>query len=94
MSTPEAFPQCEWTGVSPDEDDRTITCGRPASGYVIASTGQRIYVCAEHVAWAKSVGERGTYVHGDTSAEGSTPPVQGTVAHQVRRGRGRRTPRY
>jgi len=65
--------QCEWMGVSPNGDGRTLSCGRPARGHVVASNGRRINICAEHVGWGKRQGASGQYVHGTAPDDRAHP---------------------
>lgn len=55
-------PVCSWMGLSPD-GDREEPCGKPASYYVEAPNGRRVYSCIEHLAHAKSNAENGSLVH-------------------------------
>lgn len=40
---------CSWMGLADDEDEREITCGRPAQYVLIESSGHRTYACTEHL---------------------------------------------
>jgi hypothetical protein len=76
--------QCEWLGLSPDSDDRTLTCGRQASGYVVSRTGRRFNVCGVHVGWGKSVAGSGRYVHLTVADDRTHPLTHHASAHQSR----------
>lgn len=55
-------PVCSWTGLAPD-GERAEPCGKPASYYVEAPNGRRVFTCLEHLGMAKSRAETGALVH-------------------------------
>ncbi|HYK92730.1 MAG TPA: hypothetical protein VEY07_01645 [Thermoplasmata archaeon] len=63
-------------GLSPDTD-REEPCGKPASYYVEAANGHRVYSCMEHLTHAKASAETGSLVH---RVPGHYPP-EGHESH-------------
>lgn len=71
---PSEHPVCEWSGVSPDDPDRIIECGKAAIGFAPDSAGRRIYACEEHVGWAKERAGTGEFIQ-STRPVDTRPPL-------------------
>jgi hypothetical protein len=48
MNAPHPHAVCAWTGVTPEED-REITCSRPAQYVLEQPSGHVAYACGEHL---------------------------------------------
>ncbi len=57
------IPTCSWVGVTGDDDEEEIPCGKPAVYYLEESSGHRVYTCLEHLSHAKAVAPMGHEVH-------------------------------
>jgi len=60
---PIVRPVCSWVGLAPEREDIEEPCGKPASFYIEARDGHRVYSCVEHLAHVKATAESGAAVH-------------------------------
>lgn len=81
---PHEHPLCQWSGISPDDPERVIECGKGAIGFAPSANGRRVFACEEHIGWAKETAETGEFVFSTRSPD-SQPPITSHAASQLDR---------
>jgi hypothetical protein len=59
-----ATPMCSWEGVEGDDDERVVSCDKPATVTIEADGGARYYACDEHISEVRSKAGGGTVLRG------------------------------